>query len=174
MVCSYFLFLLNSVLGHCTFLGTYSFIPGCPYYLSIIVYSNLPWFFVFLHISSLSFLILFIWALSLSLNVSGKSFINFFLCFFFLIPHPQHMEVPGLEVELELQLPACATATSMPDLSHVCKLHHSSQQCQIFNLLSEARDWICNFMVPCQVHFCCTIMGTLLYQFLKSFARTSS
>ena len=41
-------------------------------------------------------------------------------------PHPQHMEVPRLEIKLELQLPAYMTATPMPDLSHICDLHHSS------------------------------------------------
>ena len=30
------------------------------------------------------------------------------------------MEVPGLGVESELQLPAYATATATPDPSHVC------------------------------------------------------
>ena len=43
--------------------------------------------------------------------------------FIFLGPYLQHMEVPGLEVELELQLPAYATATVIPDPSHVCDLH---------------------------------------------------
>ena len=33
----------------------------------------------------------------------------------FLGPHPQNMESPTLGVELELQLPAYATATAMPD-----------------------------------------------------------
>ena len=42
------------------------------------------------------------------------------------------MEILGLGVELELQLPACTTATTMSDLSHVCDLDHSSQQHQIF------------------------------------------
>ena len=50
------------------------------------------------------------------------------------------MEVPRLGVELELQLPAYAIATAMPDLSCVCDLHHSSQQHRILNLLSEVRD----------------------------------
>ena len=36
---------------------------------------------------------------------------------------------------------ATAAATAMPDLSRICDLHHSSWQCQIFNPLSEARDW---------------------------------
>ena len=53
---------------------------------------------------------------------------------------------PGPGIELELQLPAYTTATAMWDPSHVCDLHHSSQQCQIFNPLSEARDQTCIFM----------------------------
>ena len=51
------------------------------------------------------------------------------------------MEVPRLGVELELQLLAYTTATAMPDPSHICDLHHSLQQCQILNSLSDARDW---------------------------------
>ena len=51
------------------------------------------------------------------------------------------MEVPRLGVELELQLLAYAMATE--DLSHVCDLHHSSQQCQILNTLNKARDGTC-------------------------------
>ena len=59
---------------------------------------------------------------------------------FFLGPYPQHMEVPRPGVESELQLPAYATATAMPDPSHVCDLHPSSWQCQILNPLSEPKD----------------------------------
>ena len=64
------------------------------------------------------------------------------------------MEVPRLGVESELQLLAYTTATAMPNLSHVCDLRHSSQQCQLLNPLSEARDrihilmhtsWVCFF-----------------------------
>ena len=50
------------------------------------------------------------------------------------------MEVPGLGIKSELQLPAYAIATAMLDPSQVCDLHHSSWECQILNLLSEARD----------------------------------
>ena len=50
------------------------------------------------------------------------------------------MEVPGLGVESELQLPAYDTATETPDPSHVFNLHHSSRQLQILKPLSEARD----------------------------------
>ena len=47
-------------------------------------------------------------------------FLSFFIFFCFLGLHVQHMEVPSLGVELELQLPDCTTATAMQDLSHVC------------------------------------------------------
>ena len=50
------------------------------------------------------------------------------------------MEAPKLGVESELQLPAYATATAVPDPSHVFDLHYSSQQRQILNPLSKARD----------------------------------
>ena len=51
----------------------------------------------------------------------------FFFFFFFLVLHPWHVEVPRLGVESELQLPAYVTVTTMPDLSHICDLYHSSQ-----------------------------------------------
>ena len=47
------------------------------------------------------------------------AFASFVFCFFFVFLglHPWHMEVPWLEVELELHPLACTTATAMPDLS---------------------------------------------------------
>ena len=62
--------------------------------------------------------------------------------FIYLGLHLRHMEVPRLGVKSELQLLAYTTATEIPDLSHVCDLHHSSWQHQILNPLSEAGDWI--------------------------------
>ena len=50
------------------------------------------------------------------------------------------MEVPRLGVELDLKLPAYATATATQDASHGCDLHQSSQQLRILNPVSEARD----------------------------------
>ena len=50
------------------------------------------------------------------------------------------MEVPMQGVQSELQLPTYTAATATPDLSHICDLHHSSQQRQILDPLSEARD----------------------------------
>ena len=52
------------------------------------------------------------------------------------------MEVPKLGAQLELQLPAYATAIAMQDLSHICDLHHSSLQNQILNPLSKTREQI--------------------------------
>ena len=52
----------------------------------------------------------------------------FYFYFFFLVLYPRHMEVSRLGVESELQLLAYATATAMPDPSHICNLHHSSWQ----------------------------------------------
>ena len=40
------------------------------------------------------------------------------------------------------------------------QLHHSSQQYQILNPLSEARDGTCILMDASQIRFCCATMGT--------------
>ena len=62
----------------------------------------------------------------------------------FLGPHLQHMEVPRLGVESELQLQAYDTAMAMLVLrlvlSCICDLHHSLWQPQILNPVSEARN----------------------------------
>ena len=94
-------------------------------------------------------------------HIKSFFFSFFFLSFVLLESHPRHMEVPRLGVQMELQLSAYTTATAMPDLSHVCDLHHSSQQHRILNPLSEARDRTRNLMVPSWIHFSCAMMGTL-------------
>ena len=65
---------------------------------------------------------------------------HLFFFFSFLGPHLQHMEVPRLGVESELQLLIYATATARQDPSCICDPRCSMQQCQILSLLSEARD----------------------------------
>ena len=88
-------------------------------------------------------------------------------------PHPlfwlhlRHMEVPRLGAELELQLPAYATATATWDPSLICDLHHSSWQHQILNPLSKAKDPTCNLMVPSWIRFHCTTMGTPIFRLLN-------
>jgi len=71
-----------------------------------------------------------------------------------------HMQIPRLEIESELQLLAYTTDTAMPDLNHICDLHHSSQQHGICNRLGEARDRTCNLMVTSRIRFCCATTGT--------------
>ena len=51
----------------------------------------------------------------------------FFSPLVFLGPHLQHMEVPGLGAESELQLLAWAMVTATQDLSHVCPLQLLSE-----------------------------------------------
>ena len=86
---------------------------------------------------------------SLCIEINGKNVIysweeiiltlNLFF-FFFLGPHLWHVEVPRLGVKSELLLLVYTTATATQDLSHVCDLYHSSQQCQSLAHLSKARD----------------------------------
>ena len=63
------------------------------------------------------------------------------------------MEVPRLGVISELELLAYATTLATPNPSHICDLHHSSQQCQILNPLSEARDRTLILMGPSQIGY---------------------
>ena len=117
--------------------------------------------FVLLKIGVLSF-----YYCKISLNnmdtspLSDKNFqkFSFFFCLF--RPHLRHMEVPRLGVQLELQLPAYATAIAKWDPSRICDLHQSSWQHQILNPLSEARDQTFNLMVPSQIRFHFTTTGT--------------
>ena len=70
------------------------------------------------------------------------------------------MEVPRLGVQSKLQLPAYTSATAMQNLSRVCDLPHSSQQCQVLNPPSEDWDQSHNIMVPRRIRFCCAVIGT--------------
>ena len=79
-----------------------------------------------------------------------------FVCLFCLFCsglHVQHMKVPRLGVESEPKLLAYTTATATLDLSHVCNLHYSSQQCQILDQLSESRDRTHVFMDTSWIHY---------------------
>ena len=78
----------------------------------------------------------------------------------FLGPHLWHMEVPRIGVESELQLPAYTTATATRDPSCIFDLQHSSQQHQILNPLSEARDRTCVLMDTKEVHYYSATMAT--------------
>ena len=61
-------------------------------------------------------------------KVTSSNYIGFnyylFICFLGL--YPQHMTVPRLSVQSELQLLVCTTATATSHPSRVCDLYHSS------------------------------------------------
>ena len=78
------------------------------------------------------------------------------------------MKVSKLGVESELQLLAYATATAMPDLSHICDLHQSSWQCWILNPLSKARDQTWILMDTSRVHYRWAAMGAPVRKFLDA------
>ena len=79
-----------------------------------------------------------------------------------------------LRVESELKLPAYATATAMPDPSHVCDLHWSLQQHQILNPLRKTRDQTSSLMDTSWIHYCWATMGTPLVGFLTHWATTGT
>ena len=62
----------------------------------------------------------------------------FFFSFFFIATSVAYESSPARG-----RIGAYATATATLDSSHICDLFHSLQQYQIFNPLSEARDWTC-------------------------------
>ena len=97
----------------------------------------------------------------------------FFFPFFSLGPHSQHMEVPRLGVQSELQLLAYATATTTSDPSSQ-QLPHSSRQRLILNPPSEARDQTSNLMVTSRVHFHCAMTGTPRIQFITAVAAVAA
>ena len=74
-----------------------------------------------------------------------------FCTFFFFVFCGATPVVPRLGVELELWPPAYARATAMLDPSLICDLHHSSQQHQILNPLSVARDQTCHPVVSSRI-----------------------
>ena len=79
--------------------------------------------------------------------------------FFSLEPYLQHAEFLKLGIKLKLQLLVYTTATTSWDPSHICNLHHSSQQCCILNPQSKARDPNCILMDTSQVCYHWATMG---------------
>ena len=84
--------------------------------------------------------------LNSTLKMPTLLFLFCFVAVCFLGLHLRHIEVPRLGVQLELQLLAYAAATAARDPSHLCD--HSSQQQQMLNPLSKARDRTCILLDP--------------------------
>ena len=84
----------------------------------------------------------FHWQYGMAENKASRRILAAFiyLFIFLLRPYLWHMEVSRLGVKSELQLPTYTTATATPDVSRICNLCYSSQQHQILNPLSKARD----------------------------------
>ena len=118
------------------------------------------WCFLCLHSFHLKFFHVFLWLDSSFLfsthpllfltvllrwsrpTVNCTFLLGFFCCWLvgwlvFLGPHPQHMKVPRLGVESELQSLATATATATADRSCIFNLRWSLQQRRILNALSQ-------------------------------------
>ena len=72
---------------------------------------------------------------------------------------PWHVQVPGLGVKSELQLPAYTTATATSDPRCIYNLHHSTWQRRILNPLSKARDWTSVLMDTSWVRYLWATMG---------------
>ena len=87
--------------------------------------------------------------------------IIYFICLFMATRTAYGNSHTGFESEL--QLPAYTIAETTWDLSHVCTLHHSSQQCQIFNPLSKPRDGTHILMDTSQVRYHQAMMRTPSY-----------
>ena len=86
-----------------------------------------------------------LWCLASWTQHHGFFCLSFFLFFGGVGLDLWHMEVPRLEITLELRLPSCTTTTATQDLSRVFDLHYSSQQRRFRSPLNEARDqtsWI--------------------------------
>ena len=114
------------------------------------------------------------WPTSTRKRMRVNQFLFFFKFFVFLGPHLQHKEVPRLGAESELQLSVYTTAMATRDLSHICKLHHSSWQRWILNPLSEARDQTRILMNTSRIHSHCTTTGTLYKTILKKEIKINS
>ena len=119
------------------------------------------WEFLQTHfLQNLLNLSLYAFCLCLSCSLCDVLVFLFLSFCYFCGPLQRHMEVPRLGVQSEREPPAYTTATATQDPSRICKLHHSSWQCQVINPLSGSRDQTHNPMVLSQIPFHCAMMGT--------------
>ena len=92
-----------------------------------------------------------IWILSTWFNIFMALRIIFLFCFLGL--HWRHMEVPRLEVELELHLPAYTTPQQFRIWALSSTYTSAHGNAWILNPLNKTRDWTHDLMIPSQIHF---------------------
>ena len=94
-------------------------------------------------------------------NETKPNHLTFLLSFlspslpFFLLPWSTGAAYGGSQAmgEIGATVVGLHTATTTPDLSCVCDIHHSSQQRWILDPLSSAKDRTCTIMDTSWVHF---------------------
>lgn len=120
------------------FLFLFSFSPHFPLLSKTFLqlYFFFYWVFLFL-LSYFNFISLGLYLMNIYIYILKSSFCIVWNVSYKLLPpsllppHLQHVEVPGLGVESELQPSVYTSVTGKPDPSHICDLHRCSGQHQI-------------------------------------------
>ena len=86
-------------------------------------------------------------------------------CFYISLLLPNLLIIPMVGVISELQLPAYTIATATQDPSHICDLHHSSEQGWMLNPLSETRDQTHVIKATSHICFCRAMTETPFHHF---------
>ena len=92
----------------------------------------------------------------------------FFLLFFFFRATPTAYGSSQAKGRIGAVAASLHHSTTMWDPSHICDLHHSSQQCRIPDPLSKARDQTGILMDASRVPLHCTTTGTPKSGFMKN------
>ena len=120
-----------------------------------------------LHLLSLNYYLVMV-----STTFMSSSSIAFF-SFPFWLGCIGSMDYSRLGVKLELQLPVYGTATAIQDLRHVSYLHHSWQQCQNINPVSDARSHTHVPIDPSQDPYSWAMTGTPAISFFHGLKNMS-
>ena len=103
------------------------------------------------------------------MNAFLKSLISFLMLFIYLLLFRAESTAYGSSQprgRIKATAAGLHHSHSKAGSSRICDLDHSSQQRQILNSLSEARDGTYILMDPSQVRFCCTTTGLPPTQFI--------
>ena len=95
-----------------------------------------------------------------------RSLLCFFLFSFFKIRAPPFAYASSqARGQIRAAALAYATATAILDLNHICDLHCSSQQHQILNPLSGAKDWVCYYWAMMATPLLCSHLNFRIFFF---------